>query len=66
MLPEKKSATTCVKRSEAFIVSSCESTRQRTAQGISDPIHTRHLVCMFDVVVHNRCRQMYAVQSLEQ
>jgi hypothetical protein len=35
------------------------------AQGISVSIHMRHLVCMFDVVVHIRCRQMYAVQSLE-
>jgi hypothetical protein len=35
------------------------------AQGISGSIHTRHLVCMFDVVVHSRCRLMYAVQSLE-
>jgi hypothetical protein len=34
------------------------------AQGISGSIHTRHLVCMFDVVVHSRCRQVYAVQSL--
>jgi hypothetical protein len=36
------------------------------AQGISGFIRTRHLVCMFDVVVHSRCRQMYAVQFLEQ
>jgi hypothetical protein len=35
------------------------------AQDISGSIHTRHLVCMFDVVVRNRCRQVYAVQSLE-
>jgi hypothetical protein len=26
------------------------------AQGISDSIHMRHLVCMFDVVVRSRCR----------
>jgi hypothetical protein len=35
------------------------------AQGISGSIHTRHLVCMFDVAVRSRRRQMYAVQSLE-
>jgi hypothetical protein len=35
------------------------------AQGISGSIHTRHLVCMFDVVVRSRHRQMYVVQSLE-
>jgi hypothetical protein len=35
------------------------------AQGISDSIHMRHFVCMFDVVVRSRCRKMYAVQSLE-
>ena len=35
------------------------------AQGISGSIHTRHLVCMFDVAVRSRCRKMYAVQSLE-
>jgi hypothetical protein len=35
------------------------------AQGISGSIHTRQLVCMFNVVVHSRCRQVYAVQSLE-
>jgi hypothetical protein len=35
------------------------------AQGINDSIHTRYLVCMFDVVVRSRCRQMYAVQFLE-
>jgi hypothetical protein len=35
------------------------------AQGISGSIHMRHLVCMFDVVVHSRCRQVYTVQSLE-
>jgi hypothetical protein len=35
------------------------------AQGISGSIHMRHLVCMFDVVVRSRRRQMYAVQSLE-
>jgi hypothetical protein len=34
------------------------------AQGISDSIPTRHLVCMFDVVVRSLCRQMYAMQSL--
>jgi hypothetical protein len=35
------------------------------AQGISVSIHTRYLVCMFDVVVRSRCRQMYAMQSLK-
>jgi|SRR5688572_6744750 hypothetical protein len=35
------------------------------AQGTSGSIHTRHLVCMFDVAVRSRCRKMYAVQSLE-
>jgi hypothetical protein len=30
--------------------------REIDAQGISGSIHTRHLVCMFDVVVR---RQMY-------
>jgi hypothetical protein len=35
------------------------------AQGISGSIHTRHLVCMFDVVVRSRRRQMYAVRSLK-
>jgi hypothetical protein len=35
------------------------------AQGISDSIHTRHLMCMFDVVVRSRHRQIYALQSLE-
>jgi hypothetical protein len=35
------------------------------AKGISDSIHTRHLVCMLDVVVRSRRRQMYAMQSLE-
>jgi hypothetical protein len=35
------------------------------AQGISGSIHTRHLVCKFDVVVRSRRRQMYAVRSLE-
>ena len=35
------------------------------AQGISGSIHTRHLVCLFDVAVRSRCRKMYAVQSLE-
>jgi hypothetical protein len=35
------------------------------AQGISGSIHTRHLVCMFDVDVRNRHMQMYAVESLE-
>jgi hypothetical protein len=35
------------------------------AQGISGSIHTRHLVCMFDGVVHSRCRNIYAMQSLE-
>jgi hypothetical protein len=39
--------------------------RGTDAQGISGSIHTRHLVCMFDIVVHSPCRQMYAVQSLE-
>jgi hypothetical protein len=32
---------------------------------ISGSIHTRHLVCKFDVVIHSQCRQMYAVQSHE-
>jgi hypothetical protein len=36
------------------------------AQGILGSIHTRHLACMFDVVVRSRRRQMYTVQSLEQ
>ena len=36
------------------------------AQGTSGSIHTRHLVCMFDVVVRSQCRQMYALQSHEQ
>jgi hypothetical protein len=35
------------------------------AQDISGSIRTRYLMCMFDVVVRSRCRQMYAVQSLE-
>jgi hypothetical protein len=35
------------------------------AQGFSGSIHKRHLVCMFNVVVHSRYRQLYAVQSLE-
>jgi hypothetical protein len=35
------------------------------AQSISGSIHMRHLVCVFDVVVRSRHRQMYAVQSLE-
>jgi hypothetical protein len=35
------------------------------AQGISDSIHTRHLVCLFDVAVQSRCMKMYAMQSLE-
>jgi hypothetical protein len=35
------------------------------AQGISGSIHTRHLVCMFDVVVQICCRHVYAVQSFE-
>jgi hypothetical protein len=35
------------------------------AKGISGSIHTRHLVCMFNVVVRSRYRQMYEVQSLE-
>jgi hypothetical protein len=35
------------------------------AQGIGGSIYTRHLMCMFDVVVRSRCRQMYAVQSHE-
>jgi hypothetical protein len=26
------------------------------AQGISGSIHTRHLVCMIDIVVRSRCR----------
>jgi hypothetical protein len=34
-------------------------------QGISSSIHTRHLICMFDVVVHSQCMKMYVVQSLE-
>jgi hypothetical protein len=34
------------------------------AQGISGSIHTRHLVCMFDVVVRSRCRQMYEVSRM--
>jgi hypothetical protein len=32
---------------------------------ISGSIHMRHLVCMFDVVIQIRCRQVYTVQSLE-
>jgi hypothetical protein len=39
--------------------------RGTDAQGISDSIHMRHLVCLFDVAVQSRCRKMYAVQSLE-
>jgi hypothetical protein len=35
------------------------------AQGISGSIHTRHLVCLFDVAIRSRCRKMYVVQSLE-
>jgi hypothetical protein len=35
------------------------------AQGISDSIHTRHLMCMFDVSVQIWCRKVYAMQSLE-
>jgi hypothetical protein len=35
------------------------------AQATRDSIHTRHLVCLFDVAVRNRCWKMYAVQSLE-
>jgi hypothetical protein len=35
------------------------------AQGISGSIHTRHLVCMLDVVVHSRYMKIYAMQSLE-
>jgi hypothetical protein len=35
------------------------------AQGISGSIHTRHLVCLFDVAVQSRCRKMYAVQPLK-
>jgi hypothetical protein len=35
------------------------------AHDISGSIHTRHLVCMFDLVVRIRCRQVYAVQSFE-
>jgi hypothetical protein len=31
------------------------------AQGISDSIHKRHIVCLFDVTVQSRCRKMYAV-----
>jgi hypothetical protein len=40
--------------------------RGTDAQDIVGSIHMRHLVCMFDLVVCSRCRQMYAVQSLEQ
>jgi hypothetical protein len=39
--------------------------RGTDAQGISGSIHTRHLVCMFDVVILSRCSKLYAVQSLE-
>jgi hypothetical protein len=35
------------------------------AQSTSGSIHTRHLMCLFDVAVRSRCRKMYAVQSLE-
>jgi hypothetical protein len=35
------------------------------AQGISGSIYTRHLVCLFDVAVQIRCRNVYTVQSLE-
>jgi hypothetical protein len=35
------------------------------AKDTSDSIHTRHLMCMFDVVVHSRCRKMYAEHALE-
>jgi hypothetical protein len=35
------------------------------AQGSNGSIHTRHPVCMFDVDVCNRYRQMYAMQSLK-
>jgi hypothetical protein len=35
------------------------------AQGISGSIHTRYLVCMFDVAKQSRCRKMYVVKSLE-
>jgi hypothetical protein len=35
-------------------------------QGINSSIHTRHLVCMFDVAVQIQCGKIYAVQSLEQ
>jgi hypothetical protein len=35
------------------------------AQGISGSIHTRHLVCLFDVAIRSRCWKIYAVQSLE-
>jgi hypothetical protein len=35
------------------------------AQGISGSIHTRHLVCVFDVAIRSRCMQIYAVQSLK-
>lgn len=31
------------------------------AQDISDYIHTRHPMCMFDVVMHSRCRKMYVM-----
>jgi hypothetical protein len=34
------------------------------AQGKSGFIHTRYLVCMFDVIVRSRRRQIYAVRSL--
>jgi hypothetical protein len=39
--------------------------RETDTQGINGSIHARHLVCMFDVVIRTRCRQVYAVQSLE-
>jgi hypothetical protein len=35
------------------------------AQVISGSIHTRHLMCLFNVAVQSRCRNMYVVQSLE-
>jgi hypothetical protein len=35
--------------------------KETDAQGISGSIHTRHLVCIFDVVVRSRRKQMYAV-----
>jgi hypothetical protein len=35
------------------------------AQDISGSIHMTHLLCMFDLVVRNQCRKMYAVLSHE-